>query len=326
MLAALEIFNKPAFEYRVESFAILAVNAWELLLKARLVSLSGNSLKVLYVREPRTNKSGDRSKKLYIKRNRANVPMTIGLFRCFDLLRNDYAETLPNSVRANLDGLVQVRDSSVHLMKNDDDLTRAIHSFGAACVHNYASMFRQWFGDSVDGYNFSLMPIGFSSPPITSAVQLSKAEVDVLKYLQSRPRAAGAGPNGESLATALEMDVILRPRDGSKGGAAVRLTSDPSAPAVHLSDSEVLKRYPHTYDALTKKLAKRYSDFKQNDRYHAIRRSFEADPQYCLERKLDPSNPKSGKKRFYSGSIIDAFDKHYARKQGRIRQKAKGKR
>lgn len=37
MLAAIEIYNKPSFAYREESFAILAVNAWELLLKARLL-------------------------------------------------------------------------------------------------------------------------------------------------------------------------------------------------------------------------------------------------------------------------------------------------
>ena len=34
MLAAIEIYNKPNFTYREDSFAILCVNAWELLLKA----------------------------------------------------------------------------------------------------------------------------------------------------------------------------------------------------------------------------------------------------------------------------------------------------
>jgi Domain of unknown function (DUF3644) len=34
-LAAIEIYNKPNFVYREESFSIL-INAWELLLKAKL--------------------------------------------------------------------------------------------------------------------------------------------------------------------------------------------------------------------------------------------------------------------------------------------------
>ena len=32
MLSAIELYNKPDFSYREEAFAILAVNAWELLL------------------------------------------------------------------------------------------------------------------------------------------------------------------------------------------------------------------------------------------------------------------------------------------------------
>jgi len=36
LVAAVEIYNKPAIEYRDEAFAILVVNAWELLLKAVL--------------------------------------------------------------------------------------------------------------------------------------------------------------------------------------------------------------------------------------------------------------------------------------------------
>lgn len=35
MLSAIEIYNKPAFHNREEVFAILAVNSWELLLKAQ---------------------------------------------------------------------------------------------------------------------------------------------------------------------------------------------------------------------------------------------------------------------------------------------------
>ena len=36
MLGAIEIYNKPQFDYRDECFVILLLNAWELLLKALL--------------------------------------------------------------------------------------------------------------------------------------------------------------------------------------------------------------------------------------------------------------------------------------------------
>ena len=41
MLSAIEIYNKPDFKYREETFSILAINSWELLLKARILKLSG---------------------------------------------------------------------------------------------------------------------------------------------------------------------------------------------------------------------------------------------------------------------------------------------
>jgi hypothetical protein len=36
LLAAIEIYNKPGFQYRDECFVILLLNAWELFLKALL--------------------------------------------------------------------------------------------------------------------------------------------------------------------------------------------------------------------------------------------------------------------------------------------------
>lgn len=58
MVAAVEIYNKPSFPYRVESFAILAINGWELLLKAKWLADHHNSVRSLFVQERRRNKNG----------------------------------------------------------------------------------------------------------------------------------------------------------------------------------------------------------------------------------------------------------------------------
>ncbi len=34
-VSAIEIYNKPDFRYRAETFCILAINGWELLFKAK---------------------------------------------------------------------------------------------------------------------------------------------------------------------------------------------------------------------------------------------------------------------------------------------------
>ncbi len=56
-IAAIEIYNKPDFRYREEAFAVLAINGWELLLKAKWLADHGNDLVALYVREPAKSKS-----------------------------------------------------------------------------------------------------------------------------------------------------------------------------------------------------------------------------------------------------------------------------
>ncbi|MBU3654779.1 MAG: DUF3644 domain-containing protein [Alphaproteobacteria bacterium] len=50
-LSAIELYNKPSFLYREESFSILMTNAWELLLKAKLISQNKNNLNIIYATE-----------------------------------------------------------------------------------------------------------------------------------------------------------------------------------------------------------------------------------------------------------------------------------
>ena len=49
-VAAIEIYNKPDFQYREETFSILAINGWELLLKAKWLDENDKKIQSLYVR------------------------------------------------------------------------------------------------------------------------------------------------------------------------------------------------------------------------------------------------------------------------------------
>lgn len=57
-VASIEIYNKPDFPYRGETFAVLAINSWELLLKAKWLTVNGNKLSALHVMEPREKQDG----------------------------------------------------------------------------------------------------------------------------------------------------------------------------------------------------------------------------------------------------------------------------
>ena len=181
MLAAIEIYNKPRFPYRDEAFSVLAINGWELLLKARLLQLGGNKSGAIVAKERRKNANGKLSKQWYVKRNRANNPMTIGLFKAFDRITNDFGESLPEAIRSNLSALSEIRDNSVHFVNDSLETEKCVNEIGTATTHNYLTITRQWFGVDFSEYNLSLMPIAFMRSFRTAAgVPVSSEEQNFL--------------------------------------------------------------------------------------------------------------------------------------------------
>ena len=94
MMAAVEIYNKPIFQYRDECTVILLLNAWELLLKALL---SKNKKSVFYPKK-RNRPYRTLSWRDALSRGEAYFPATI--------------PRLP--VRRNLELLGIYRDNAVH--------------------------------------------------------------------------------------------------------------------------------------------------------------------------------------------------------------------
>ena len=88
MLSAIEIYNKPNFSYREETFAILAVNSWELLLKAILLKNGKYKMRTLYKLTYKKNKDGKISKMKTPELNRARNPKTISITEAIDKLKN----------------------------------------------------------------------------------------------------------------------------------------------------------------------------------------------------------------------------------------------
>ncbi len=58
---AIEVYNKPDFKYREETFSVLMTNAWELLLKSKLIKDNGEnpaSIVEMPDGKPKLNRSG----------------------------------------------------------------------------------------------------------------------------------------------------------------------------------------------------------------------------------------------------------------------------
>lgn len=300
MVAAIDVYNKPDFPYRAESFTILALNAWELLLKAKWLATNRNRLNTLYVRE------GRGGKRLHYKRTRSGSPFTHGL----DYLASKLTEqgVLDEACRKNLQVLSELRDTSVHFYHRNPKLAEQLQEIAMAAVKNFASAVQDWFDEDLSRFNFYLMPLSFVSPPLaTQSVELNNRERTFMSYVRELDDSA-SDPNARySVAVNIEVRFV---RSKSAAAAAVRVTNDPGAPAVQLTEEQIRERYPWDYAELTRRCRARYSNFKVARKYHDIRKSLEAEKRFAYERRLDPEKPRP-KKTFYAPAILEKLDEHY---------------
>ena len=112
-VAAMEIYNKPIMAHRDETFAVLAVNAWELLLKARLLRDSNNNPRSIQVFAPIKTKAGTPGKRVRLEMNRAGNPKTITLGDAMHRVGSAPTQRLDPACAANIVSLVSVVHGSL---------------------------------------------------------------------------------------------------------------------------------------------------------------------------------------------------------------------
>ena len=139
---ALEVYNRPSLENRVEAFCILAVNAWELMLKAELIKKYGFDFVL--------DKKG------------RSISITDSLNKV--LPQN-------NAVRKNLETLIELRDSAIHLLipELQPELSRLFQS----SVLNYQHRYTHEMGNSpLAGQSVGMLSLVVDGP---------KSEIAVIK-------------------------------------------------------------------------------------------------------------------------------------------------
>ena len=317
-LAAIEIYNKPNFQYREECFSILMLNAWELLLKGRILQQNNGSVNSIEVFEPLKKVDGTRSKRKRKKLNRSGNSMTISLERAVEIVRNYGTNALDKRCIENLNLLKEIRDNSIHYYNVSAGLGKRIQEVGSAALKNFVSASENWFDVDLSHYNFYLMPLAFhSQTEIVESFKSEKNPQTVRRLLERISDVERDNPSDASEEFHVTLRVELKfSRASGEDVAPVRVApSDPNAVPMTISEEDVRKGFPWEYSELTSQMKLRYSDFFQNKRYHKIRKSIENEGKYCKVRYLDPSKKKKTmKKTFYSPGIFKEFDQHYTRK------------
>lgn len=310
MVSAIEVYNKPDFLYREETFSILAINSWELFLKSKWLKENENKINSLYVYENAVKKNGEKSKKRVIKKTRSGSHFTHSI----DNLAKKLIEKgfLNKTVWMNIQLLLEIRDSSIHFYSCSEIFSLRLQEIGIATLKNYVSIARDWFGEKLSKYNFYLMPISFFAIPSSmDSIILNKEERNFIEYVEKIE--ADQDNSSEDFSITVNIDVKFT-RSKAKEALGVRVTNNQDATEIRLTEEQIRETYPWDYQRLTKECQERYSDFKVVQKYHDLRKGLLGNEKHCKTRRLDPNNPSSSKKDFYSPGILRELDKHYQRK------------
>ena len=307
MLSAIEIYNKPSFGYREDVFAILCVNSWELLLKAVLLRENKYKLSSVYVMMPKKKKDGSLSKVMEPALNRCNNPKTITLPEVINRLKEK--GFIPKELELNLEALIELRDNAIHFA-NISSISKTIQELGFATIKNYMSFVKN-NGIEIDlsKYNFYLMPLAYVDSKINADAVLTDKENNYIKLIKKQI------DEGEETG---EYDIVISIDIDFKKGTSLDslgIKYDPDGVPITLSEENIRKRFPLSYDEVCEKCRDLYLDFKQNDHFYAIMRGIKADEKLCHVRKLDMNNPKSPKKPLFSSNVFKELDQHYTRKK-----------
>lgn len=307
LVSAIEIYNKPDFKYREETFCILAINAWELLFKARLLKLNEHKPNTIYVYKAYVNSNGMKSsKKKVLDRNRTGNPKSISIFEAMKRLWDK--KELPEAVKANVEALIELRDNAIHFI-NLNPLIKPVQELGFACIKNFITIIKRWQPKSgIGNYNLFLMPLAYLDSKMLATGALTKESQNFLTTIQSM---IDSSAESEDFDISIKIGVSFQ-KTNSFEGAPIQYGKDGTP--ITLSEEDIRMRFPLTHGDVCRKAKSRYLDFKQDKKFNDIMREIKKESKLCYQRRLDPNNPKSTSQFFYSTNIWQKLDLTYTKR------------
>lgn len=307
-LAAIEAYNKPYAQYREESFAILMVNAWELLLKARILQENEDDTQSLLAYQ---NIGGQKKP----KRNRSGNTITIDVSKAAKTVSQYESHKIDQTCIRNLELLIEIRDNAMHFINATKELSNKVYQISFATLKNFLFATREWFQLDFSQYNMFLMPLAFDLPSgiIESAGDVEHSD-EVRRFLDlvtdtERDYSADGGYN---LTVKIDLKFVRTP--GRTAIPVQNVKNDPDATRIELTEDQLMEKYPWNYNELVKRLNLRYSDFKRNQKFYTIKKVLENNQNLCFVRYLDHRSQRGVKKKLYNPDILRNFDSHYTKK------------
>lgn len=314
ILACVELHNKPTFPYRYEVCTILAINGWELLMKA------------------------------YIAQNHENVKLILkdGTTKPFDECLAFLASNLGKDFKVqeeNLLLLYEYRCNIIHFYREfiDPILFSLLHK----SIIFYNEFVKHHFNiDLSQESNLILLPIGFK--PIMSPIDflskessIKRTSYGVRRFIESiitSTELLHSEGIEESILTGFNIAAINETRiknadiiagitkDESKSKLSipniyksVTVTGDEGAKKIRIDEESVFRTfYTLSYNDVIQKCRILYSDFKQNAKFNRIMQKIKGNDKYHKVRYLDYSRKSGTGKDYYTTAIFEEIGKFYS--------------
>lgn len=328
MVAAIEAFNRPSAEYRGETFALLALNAWELLLKARVIQLANNKVSAIFIFENKELKGSTAAKKIFSKKttpslNRSGTPKTISPKQAIEKI-NASPTPLNPSIKPNVETLLEIRDASAHFMVTSKQLDFLITGVSSAAVSNFIAATKEWFKKDSSKKLSILLPIGFISANhnLGATVSTSVEEKNLIKFIDDLNNQFCI-PHGEAqkllghseYSYSLRMDFKLYKTPLSDCSTKIEIVKPgtPGASKLVISTEDAVKTsHPWRYQKLVKEIKNKRPSIKQGKAFNLAFKGLKKTSQ-CIVRYWDVEKNSGPNIEYYSMNAISEFLKIYDR-------------
>lgn len=274
MLAAIEIYNKPIFQYRDECTVILLLNAWELVLKSLL---SKNKESIFYPKK------------------KSQPYRTLSWQDALSKGKNYFPDTVSHiPIQRNLELLATYRDNVVHFY-NARDFGVVLYSLAQASITNFRDLLRDAFDINLaEQMNWQLLPIGIQPPVdlisyITSESSATPTTA-VQQFLSELSRAIGdieeANENANRLLTIFSIKLeSIKKIEKADVVAAVEKETTPSGPLVITRTQDPNTSHPLRQKDILGKIDTLHNQRFTSYTFQAIvwKHKIKEKPQYCWQ-------------------------------------------
>ncbi len=313
IIGSVELHNKPLFRFRYEVCTILAINGWELILKAFIAQ---NHKDVKLIRKDGTTKSFE---------------------ECVSFVSGQLGKEF-RATEENLNKLYEFRCHIIHFYK--DQIGVIIYSLLHKSIILYNDFLQKHFNvDLGEETNLMLLPIGFK--PFATPVdflakdsELNKSSNAVQQFIisiiNSKSQLNKEGIE-DSILTGYSMAVINENRVNNADIIAgitkkdeeskltitnvigtMKVTNDNSAKKVRVEEESLFKSiFILPYLQVTKQAREMFSDFKQDPKFNRLMKKVKSNPSLHRKRYLDVINKTGMGKDYYNPEIFEEFKKHY---------------